>query len=262
MDLGLKGRRALVLASSDGIGRGIAAELAGEGASVMICGRDEEKLRAASEQISRSAATKLLWVQVDLGTADGLDRLLQRVVDTWGAVDILINNTGGPPAKGLCDVSRDEWSLYFEAMLTPVFRLTAELVPAMMKMGWGRVISVASSGVIEPISGLGLSNALRSALVGWNKTLSNEVSGSGVTANLLVPGRINTKRVYELDTLAARRAGVAIDEVARQSESRIPVGRYGRVEEFAAVATFLASERASYITGSVIRVDGGMIRSV
>jgi 3-oxoacyl-[acyl-carrier protein] reductase len=147
-------------------------------------------------------------------------------------------------------------------MVTAIIRITGHFLPGMRERKWGRILSVASSGVVQPIPNLGLSNTVRSALIGWSKTLSSEVAADGVTVNVVVPGRIQTERVNEIDEHAAKRTNVSVDEIARESRKSIPAGRYGTVEEFGAVAAFLSSTAASYVTGSIIRVDGGLIRSI
>jgi 3-oxoacyl-[acyl-carrier protein] reductase len=175
---------------------------------------------------------------------------------------VLILNTGGPP-PGLADeISDDTWYKQFEAMFLSAVRLTRLALPGMRKRGFGRIIAIVSSGVIQPIPNLSISNAVRSALVGWAKTLAGEIASQGITVNCLSPGRIATDRVAELDLGRAQRDGITVEEAERQSRSGIPAGRYGDAAEFAAVATFLASSRSSYVTGDLIRVDGGMIRSV
>jgi 3-oxoacyl-[acyl-carrier protein] reductase len=176
--------------------------------------------------------------------------------------DILVFNTGGPPFGTAAETTDATWSAQFEAMFLSAIRLTRLALPGMRQRGFGRIMLVVSSGVIQPIPNLAISNAIRSALVGWAKTLAGEVGGQGITVNCLAPGRIATDRVAEFDQNRARREGVSVEEVQRQSRATIPVGRYGAADEFAALAAFLASPRSSYMTGSVIRIDGGMIRSV
>jgi 3-oxoacyl-[acyl-carrier protein] reductase len=173
-----------------------------------------------------------------------------------------VNNVGGPPAKPIATVSIDEWQRQFDTMVSSALRVTGHFLPEMRARKWGRIITIASSGVVQPIPNLGISNALRSALVGWSKTLSAEVAADGVTVNMILPGRIHTERVDEMDALAAEQQNKSAAEIARASQAAIPMGRYGTVEEFGAVAAFLASNLASYVTGSLLRVDGGYIRSI
>ncbi len=262
MDLEISGKRALVLASSRGLGLGIAERLAGEGADVIICGRSEARLAAAAQRITERGNGKATHVVADLADKAVVDHLEAAVRDRFGDVDILVNNTGGPPPGAMSDASTEVVARQFEMMVLRVMDLTARFVPAMRKQGWGRVLTVASSGVVQPIPNLGLSNALRSALVGWSKSMANELAGDGVTFNLLLPGRIQTERVEELDAANSKRTGKTIEEVQEAARAAIPAGRYGTVEEFASVAAFLVSGPASYMTGGLVRCDGGSIRSV
>ncbi len=262
MDYGLTGKRALMLASSRGLGLGIAEALAGEGVNVLLCGRSEDKLAVAVDTINAKGQGKADFTTIDLGDAGSAQALFDVAAGKLGGVDILVNNTGGPPPGSVSGPDADLWRAQFETMVLRVFEMTDLCLPAMRQAGWGRVITVGSSGVVQPIPNLGMSNALRSALVGWSKTLSTEVAGDGITVNMVIPGRIHTERVDELDAAASKRTGNSVEEVSAASRGTIPAGRYGKVEEFAAVAAFLASQGASYVTGSVVRCDGGAIRSV
>jgi len=179
-----------------------------------------------------------------------------------GPTDILVNNGGGPPPGAAASMPLEQWTHYFEIMAAHLFHLTGRLLPSMLERGWGRIISIASSGVEQPIPNLALSNAVRAALLGWSKTLAGEVAARGVTVNVVLPGRIHTDRVDELDQAAAEKQGKSRAQVAHESANSIPAARYGRPEEFGDVIAFLASTRASYVTGAKIRVDGGMIRSI
>ncbi len=262
MDYGLTGKRALVLASSRGLGLSVAEALAGEGANVLLCGRSKEKLAAAAAAINEKNHGKAAFTTVDLTDSGSAKALFDAAVEKLGGVDILVNNTGGPPPGSVVAPGSGIWRAQFDAMVLRVFEITSLCLPAMRQAGWGRVITLGSSGVVQPIPNLGMSNALRSALVGWSKTLSSEVAGDSITVNMVIPGRIHTERVDELDAAAAKRTGKSVEDVATASRATIPAGRYGKVEEFAAVVAFLASEGASYVTGSVIRCDGGAIKSV
>jgi 3-oxoacyl-[acyl-carrier protein] reductase len=177
-------------------------------------------------------------------------------------VDILINNTGGPPPSTAAGQDPALWAKQFQAMVLSVIAITDRVLPGMKARGWGRILTSTSSGIIAPIPNLAISNALRMSLVGWSKTLAHEVSKDGITANIVVPGRIATARVATLDNARAKREGRSVEEVAAESAATIPVGRYGKPEEYADVVVFLASTRAAYITGAVIRVDGGMTTSI
>ena len=262
MDLGLKDRRAVVMSSSRGLGLGIAEALAAEGCRVLITGRTEDRLHDAAQAITARGGGRADYVRVDLAEEMSVDLLADAAEAKLGGVDILVNNTGGPPPGRMVDVEPDVLAFQFDAMVLRVVSLTKRLLPGMRERGWGRIVTVASSGVVQPIPTLGLSNAVRSALVGWSKSLSNDVAADGVTVNMILPGRIHTERVDELDAAAAERTDQSLEDARVASRATIPAGRYGTVEEFAAVAAFLASDRASYVTGSLVRCDGGAIRSV
>ncbi|KAA5607581.1 SDR family oxidoreductase [Roseospira marina] len=262
MDLGLTGKKALVLASSRGLGLGIAEALAAEGTEVLLTGRDAEALAANAAAINARGAGTAHWVASDLSDAGFVEQIAAAAEATLGRVDILVNNTGGPPPGPATAMDEATLAAQAQAMVFHVIALTNRLLPAMQEAGWGRVLTCASSGVLQPIPNLALSNTLRGALVGWNKTLANEVAASGVTCNMLLPGRVHTDRVDQLDAAAAKRTGKDIDAVREGSRATIPAGRYGTVAEFGAVAAFLCSGPASYMTGSVIRCDGGAIKSV
>src|SRR5919197_3454052 len=258
MDLGINNRVALVMGAGGGLGAAIAASLAREG--VLVAGGDVN-LDALDQtrQVIETAGGTFLPVRADLSDLASLDVAVATVEAQLGPVDILINNTGGPPPTTAAGVPVETWRTHFDAMVASVFHLTAPVLPGKRSRGWGRVITSTSSGVIAPIPNLGVSNALRSALVGWSKTLANEVGRDGVTANIVLPGRIATPRIISLDTARAEREGRSVDEVSAASIATIPVARYGRPEEYGDTVAFLASERASFINGSVVRVDGGMI---
>ncbi|KAA2232145.1 SDR family oxidoreductase [Salinarimonas soli] len=260
MDLGLKGKRALVLSSSKGLGRGCAEALAREGADVFMTARSADKLEAAAAAINTGGAGRAHTMVADLTKDAGA--IVEKAMAALGGIDILVANTGGPPARMAADVKPEDWTPMFEAMVMPVFRIAGLVLPGMRERGFGRIVTIASSGVLQPIPNLAMSNTLRSALVGWSKTLSNEVAGDGVTVNMVLPGRIQTDRLGELDKANADRQGKAVEDVAKAAIAQIPAGRYGRVEEFADMVCFLASERASYVTGSLIRVDGGAVKGV
>lgn len=262
MDLGINGKRALVLASSRGIGLGIANALAGEGAHVLLCGRTGDKLEANAEAINASGKGKADWVEADLTDAQFVDTIHAAVKAKLGGIDILVNNTGGPTPGTAEDMDPEKLNAFFQSMVVRIITLTNTLLPLMKTQGYGRILTVASSGVFEPIANLALSNTLRGALVGWNKTISSEIAGHGITSNMILPGRIHTDRIDELDGANAKRQGKSLEEIRAASVKSIPAGRLGKVEEFAAAAAFLCSEQASYITGTMLRVDGGASKSI
>jgi 3-oxoacyl-[acyl-carrier protein] reductase len=260
MDLGLAGKRALVLSSSRGLGLGIAQALAAEGAEVMLTARSAERLKAAAEAINAQGKGRAHYFAG--GLAGAVELIYKAAVEALGQIDILIANTGGPPARTAVAVKPEEWTPQFEAMVVPVLQMASLVLPPMRERRWGRLVTIASSGVVQPIPNLVISNALRSSIVGWSKTLASEVAKDGITVNLVLPGRIETDRTGELDAANAQAQGKSVAEIATAMRAQIPAGRYGRVQEFADVVCFLASERASYVTGSMIRVDGGAIRSI
>ncbi|UIJ73140.1 SDR family oxidoreductase [Aurantimonas sp. HBX-1] len=262
MDLGLTGKRALVLASSRGLGLGIAEALAAEGANVLLCGRSGDKLAANCDAINARGAGKADYVTADLAAPDFAATLHQAALDRLGGIDILVNNTGGPPPGGAVGMDVAVLDKQFQMMVHQVIDLTNRVLPGMREAGWGRILTVASSGVVQPIPNLALSNTLRSALVGWSKSLANEVAADGICVNMLLPGRIHTERVDELDAANSKKSGKPVSEVRDAALAAIPAKRYGDVKEFAAVAAFLVSGPASYVTGSVVRCDGGATRSV
>jgi 3-oxoacyl-[acyl-carrier protein] reductase len=262
MDLGLHQKRALVLGSSRGLGLGIARALAEEGANVALCGRSADRLATEVARINDAGGGRAHAIVIDLADADAAERLADSSQEALGGVDILVGNAGGPPPGPIAEVSPEALAQHFDVMVKRLVDLATRLLPGMRQRGWGRILTILSSGVVQPIPNLGLSNTLRAALVTWAKTLATEVAADGVTVNSIVPGRIHTERVDALDAAAAKRQGKTVEEVARASRATIPAGRYGKVEEFAAVATFLVGAPASYVTGAVFRVDGGLIRSV
>ncbi|MBW3097506.1 SDR family oxidoreductase [Pseudohoeflea coraliihabitans] len=262
MDLGLKEKGALVLSSSRGLGLGIARALAAEGANVVLCGRDAARLETETDAINGLGGGRARFITADLAEAATPGRLFEEARAMLGHIDILVNNTGGPPPGAMSDAGVDAVRSNYEVMVLRLIELTGLVLPAMREKGWGRVLTVASSGVIEPIANLGLSNAIRASLVGWSKSMANEVARDGVTFNMLLPGQIDTDRLRQLLAMRAENSGQDADSVARSGQAAIPVGRYGTPEEFGAVAAFLVSEKASYINGSQIRCDGGAIRSV
>ncbi len=260
MDLGLSDKRALVLASTKGLGRGIADALAADGATVTVSGRSGAE--AAASDIAAATGATVYGVDCDLFDRAAVDLLVDAALHKMGGVDILVLNGGGPPPGPAAGFSADDWRLWFDRMVATNIHIAGRLLPAMRARGWGRLLTVASISVVEPIPILALSNGLRSALLAWSKTLAGEIAGDGVTCNLILPGRIDTDRVVAIDNSVAESSGKSVDEVKAAASAAIPVGRYGTIAEFGAVGAFLCSERASYVTGSAIRVDGGVIKTV
>jgi len=261
MDLGLRGKRALVLGASRGLGLAIARCLAAEGAIVTLCGRNRDALTQAVGDLMGGGA-EADFLQLDLAEPVQRRSALDNLLADGRGYDILINNGGGPAPGAVGSVATEQWHAAFDSMVTALFEVTARVLPGMRERGWGRVINLVSSGVVQPIPNLGVSNALRASIIGWAKTLAAEVAGDGVTVNSVIPGRIATARVGELDEAAAKRSGSTSEAIAKASRASIPMGRYGEPEEFADAVAFLASIRAGYITGTSLRVDGGLIRSI
>lgn len=260
MDLGLQGKVALVTAGSKGLGKGIALELAREGAQVVISSRSEEELKRAVAEIKEATGSESFYVAADLTKGEDIDRLTSSVLEQFGRVDILVNNTGGPPPGFFADFGDDQWQKAVDLLLLSSVRLIRAVLPGMRERGWGRIINSTSVSVKQPIQNLLLSNSVRTAVIGLAKSLSNEVAADGVTVNNLLPGSIYTDRIIQNTTITAQRTGRTPEEIRAAAEAEIPMKRYGRVEEYAAAAAFLASERASYITGINLLVDGGVYK--
>ncbi|KFC70093.1 putative short-chain reductase/dehydrogenase [Bosea sp. LC85] len=261
MDLGINGKRALVLGASRGLGATIARTLAAEGVTVIAAARNQDALSAWIGELPAEQRSRVVAAKLDLADIASIDALADRLI-AEGGVDILIGNSGGPPPGEARDAKRQDWLMHFEAMAANLFHVAQRLLPGMTERGWGRIVTIVSSGVEQPIPRLALSNGVRAAVVGWSKTLASEVAAQGVTVNVVLPGRIHTERVDQLDDAAATRAGATKDAITKASIATIPTGRYGKPQEFADVVAFLASERASYVTGAKIRVDGGLIRGI
>lgn len=248
MDLGLEGRVALVMGASRGIGRGVAAALAREGARVAISSRSRERLEEAASEIG---ATPFVADATDL---ERLARLPLEVAEELGRVDILVTNTGGPPAGGALDHGFEEWEAAYRSLVLAPRILAGAVVPGMRGEGWGRIVNVGSTTTIEINPALNLSNSHRMATVGFLKTLAREVAGEGITVNTVATGRFKTDRMAEL--------GGSIEQVEAAAREEVPAGRLGTVEEYGDLVAFLCSDRAAYITGTVIPIDGGLLRSV
>ncbi|NLR97515.1 SDR family oxidoreductase [Rhizobium sp. P38BS-XIX] len=261
MDLGLKGKTALILGAGGGLGSAIAKTLAAEGSRVAVADINKEAAErtVAEVEASGGSAMALAW---DLGDVGIVASNLSAIEARFGSVDILVNITGGPPPTLVAGQSPESWRKHFDSMVLSVIAISDAVLPKMREKKWGRIITSTSSGVVAPIPNLGLSNALRMSLLGWSKTLAGEVGRDGVTVNIVLPGRVATQRITFLDEQKAKREGRSVEEVSAQSTASIPIGRYGDPREYADVVTFLASERASYVTGSILRIDGGLIASV
>ena len=261
MDLGIKGKVALVLASSRGLGQAMAVSLAREGVKVAVTGRSLEGLQKSVELIQAAGGTALA-LNWDLSDASVINALVTRVEKELGPIDILINNTGGPPPTPAAGQDPALWQKSFNDMVLSLIAITDRVLPGMRQRKWGRIITSTTSGAIAPIKNLAISNTLRAALLAWSKTLATEVAADGVTVNIIMPGRIATDRLRQLDEAKAKRDGADYEDVVMQMIKQIPVGRYGDPKEYGDTAAFLASQNASFITGSVMRVDGGQIQAI
>jgi 3-oxoacyl-[acyl-carrier protein] reductase len=259
MSFRLDGRRALVMGATRGIGYGIAKAFVDAGATVAITGRKPEDAGDAAASLGKAAVGFALDTG-DLGQIDSVHAGAELALG--GGIDILVLNSGGPPPGSAMGVSSEMWQQHWNMMFVGLVRMADRALPGMIERKFGRILSVVSSGVIQPIPNLGMSNAIRPAIIGWGKSVANEVARHGITVNAIAPGRIQTDRVDQIDKGAASRMGKTQDQVRADAMGRIPAGRYGTPEEFAAAALFLASNEASFTTGSVLRVDGGQISSV
>jgi len=256
MDLGLKGKRALVLAASRGLGYACARGLAREGCHLVICSRDEARIQAAAQQIRTETGARVEALVADVSSPAEAERLVGAAVSAYGGLEVLVHNAGGPPAGQFAAVNEAQWRQAFEQNMMSFVRIVAAAVPEMKKAGYGRVLTIGSSSIKQPIPNLILSNAFRAGVWGVAKTLSQELAPQGILVNVIAPGRIATERIDELDQANAARTGKPLEDVKKASVASIPLGRLGDPEEFANLVVFLASERASYISGQGMFVDG------
>jgi len=262
LDLGLRGRVALVSASSKGLGRAIAEELAAEGANLVMCARGEDALRETADSIRKSAGVTVVEVSADVSEQSGIDLVAKTALDKVGKVDIFVLMTRRPPRGPFESLTPEMWEAATRLLLTSAIGLARALLPGMKERRWGRILNVTSIAVKQPIDGLMLSNSLRAAVTGYARTLANEVAPFKVTVNNIMPGYTRTDRVEQLARASGERSGASTQDMFAKWEKEIPMGRLGEPRECAALAAFLVSERASYITGSSIAVDGGWIRSL
>ena len=262
MDLGLSGRVAFVAAASKGLGRAIAEELAAEGAELAICARGEGALSETARSIAKSSGRDPLTLAGDVSDRPTVESMIEKTIARFGRIDILVTNAGGPPSGKFESLTPGMWDSATALTLMSVVNLVRAVLPGMKERGYGRIINVTSIAVKQPVDGLMLSNSLRAAVTGFARTLANEIAPLGITVNSILPGYTRTERVEQLSEAAAKREGITREAALGRWESEIPMGRLGDPREFAAVAAFLASDRASYVTGQSIAVDGGWIRSL
>ena len=261
MDLGIKGKVALVLASSRGLGQAMAISLAREGVKVAVTGRNPEGLNTTVEMV-KAVGGIALPIPWDLSELGAIDPNVSLVEQQLGPIDILINNTGGPPPTPAAGQDPKLWEKSFHDMILSIISITDRVLPGMRERHWGRIITSTTSGAIAPIRNLAISNTMRAGLSAWSKTFSSEVANDVITANIIMPGRVATDRLRQLDEARSKRENMSYEAVVEASLKLIPAGRYGDPREYGDTAAFLASMNAAYITGSVIRVDGGQIPSI
>jgi len=262
MDLGLRGKVALVAAASKGLGRAVAEELAAEGSSLVICARNVDAIESTAASIREATGGEVLAIAGDVSNPADVERITHAAIKRFGRVDILVTNAGGPPSGRFESLTAGMWQQAVDLTLMSVINLTSAVLPGMKERRWGRVINITSIAVKQPVEGLMLSNSLRSAVTGFARTLANEVATFGITVNNILPGYTRTERVEQLSDATAKREGITREAATAKWEAEIPMRRLGEPREFGALAAFLASERASYITATSIPVDGGWIKSL
>lgn len=261
MDLGLKGKVALVAGASQGMGKAAALGFAREGAKVAICARGQAALDATAAEIRQATGAEVLAIVADMGKAEDIKKFVDQAAQKLGRIDVVVNNAGGPPPGEFMKFTDEDWQNAFNLSFMSTMRMTREAVPHLKKVGGGKVINITSYSVKEPIAGLVLSNAVRSAVIGWAKTLSRELARDNILFNNVCPGRIDTDRAQKLNKARADRLGRPVEEINKEMAAEVPLGRYGTAEEAGDLIVFLGSDRASYITGTTIAIDGGLVRA-
>ena len=263
MNLNLKNKNAIVCASSQGLGKAAALDLAEEGVNLAICSRDQDKINKVKEEIHQkiNSDIKVIALKVDLDSPDEIQAFYKQVENDLGSVDILVNNNGGPPPSTFEQLSDDDWQKAFNSTMMSCLRLSKLVMPNMKKNGWGRIINISSVSVKTPVNGLFLSNSLRMGVLGWAKALSDELAPHGITVNTVCPGYTRTERVEAILETQSNSSGLKKEEIEKSIAENIPMKRVGEAEDLAGLITFLASEKADYMTGLAIQVDGGSART-
>jgi 3-oxoacyl-[acyl-carrier protein] reductase len=262
VDLQIRGRVALVAAASRGLGRAIADELAAEGTALVICSRNQNEIETAAKEISRAHGVEVAGVAADVTKPGDVDALVRQSQNRFGQIDILVTNAGGPPPGTFESHPPERWQQAFELTFASVVNLVRGVLPGMKERRWGRIVCVTSIAAKQPVDSLILSNSMRPAVTGFARTLANEVATTGITVNCIIPGFTRTERVEQIAESNARAGGTTVEQIRAKWEQEIPMRRLGEPREFAALAAFLASERASYITAQSFAVDGGWIRAL
>jgi 3-oxoacyl-[acyl-carrier protein] reductase len=263
MDLGLNDKVAVVCAASSGLGKASAQALAQEGARLVICSRSEEKIQAAAEEIRKSIpGSSVVGIAADVSQPEEITDLFRAAVKSFGRVDILVTNTGGPPPGTFTDLTDDHWRTGFNRNLMSIIRCIREVIPLMQQSKWGRIINITSLTVKQPVNDLIVSSVLRPGIIGLSKILANLYGKDGITVNSVAPGYIMTGRQQELGQARAEKHGVSFEEYVRQACVDIPAGRFGTPQELGNVIAFLASKKASYINGVTLSVDGGLVKGL
>ncbi len=262
MDLGLHGKVAIITAASKGLGKAIALELAREGVQLGISSRNKEHILTTAEEIRKETGVRVESMTVDVSNPEEITYFVETMAEKFGKIDILVTNAGGPPSGEFMEIADEAWEKAFQTNLMGIVRTVRETVPYMQQNGSGKILTVASSTVKVPLPGMVLSNAMRAGVAAFMKTIATELAKDNILVNVVAPGRIATDRLIELDTAAAKKLNVPVEEISGKLKQSIPLGRYGKPEEFAKAVVFLASDANAYITGTTLLVDGGMIQAL